>query len=185
VHALEALRQPLEERVVRVSRAAGTIEFPADFLLVACANPCPCGRNTAECRCSDVQRSRYARRLSAPLLDRFDLRIRVEQTGHERGLSSEEVAAQVAVAVQRQRIRLQGTPWRRNAHIPAGALRHLIPLDGDARDAWHGLCQVRRLTGRGAARVLRVARTVADLDDRTHVTAGDVERAAWMREDLW
>jgi len=185
VHALEALRQPLEERVVRVSRAAATIEFPADFLLIACANPCPCGRNTVECRCSDVQRSRYARRLSAPLLDRFDLRIRVEQTGRERGRSSREVAAQVAAAVARQHARLHDTPWRRNAHIPAGALRHIIPLDEDARAAWSGLCQVRRLTGRGAARVLRVARTVADLDDRPRVTAGDIERAAWMREDLW
>jgi magnesium chelatase family protein len=185
VHALEALRQPLEERVVRISRASGTIEFPADFLLIACANPCPCGRNAVECRCSDVQRSRYARRLSAPLLDRFDLRIRVEQSGRERGLSSQDVATQVAAAVQRQQSRLQGTPWRRNAHIPAGALRHLIPLDNGARDAWHGLCQIRRLTGRGAARVLRVARTIADLDDRTAVGAGDLERAAWMREDLW
>src|SRR5262249_8448755 len=122
VHALEALRQPLEERVVRVSRAAGTIEFPAEFLLVACANPCPCGRNAVECRCSGGRRSRSARRLSAPLLDRFDLRIRVEQTGRERGLSSSEVAAQVAVAVARQQERLRDTPWRRNAHIPAGAL---------------------------------------------------------------
>jgi magnesium chelatase family protein len=185
VHALEALRQPLEERVVRVSRAAGTIEFPADFLLVAYANPCPCGRQASACRCSDVQRSRYARRLSAPLLDRFDLRIRVEQTGRERGCSSSDVAGRVAIAVERQRARLRGTPWRRNAHIPAGALRHLIPLGEDAREAWSGACQVRRLTGRGAARILRVARSVADLDDRRDVTAGDVERAAWMREDLW
>jgi magnesium chelatase family protein len=185
VQALEALRQPLEERVVRVCRAAGTIEFPADFLLVACANPCPCGRTAAECRCSDVQRSRYARRLSAPLLDRFDLRIRVEQTGRERGLSSREVAAQVVAAVQRQQVRLRATPWRRNAHIPAGALRDLVPLDDDARDAWFDVCRLRRLTGRGAARVLRVARTVADLEDRADVAAGDVERAAWMREDLW
>jgi magnesium chelatase family protein len=185
VHALEAMRQPLEERVVRVSRAAGTIEFPADFLLVACANPCPCGRQAAACRCSDVQRTRYARRLSAPLLDRFDLRIRIEQSGRERGCSSQELGAQVALAVDRQRTRLRGTPWRRNAHIPAGALRELIPLGDDAREAWSGACQVRLLTGRGAARVLRVARTVADLDDRPSVTAGDVERAAWMREDLW
>jgi magnesium chelatase family protein len=170
---------------VRVSRAAGTIEFPADFILVACANPCPCGRPASTCRCSDVQRSRYARRLSAPLLDRFDLRIRVEQTGRERGCSSHEVALQVAIAVERQRARLRGTPWRRNAHIPAGALRHLIPLGDEARDAWAGACRVRSLTGRGAARVLRVARTIGDLEDRTHVTAGDVERAAWMREDLW
>ena len=70
---LEGLRQPLEERVVRISRASGTLEFPADFLLVACANPCPCGRKAPACQCGDVQRTRYARRLSAPLLDRFDL----------------------------------------------------------------------------------------------------------------
>ena len=74
---LDALRQPLEERVVRISRASGTTEFPADFLLVACCNPCPCGRVEADCRCSDVQRARYLRRLSAPLLDRFDLRLAV------------------------------------------------------------------------------------------------------------
>lgn len=185
VHALEALRQPLEERVVRVSRASGTIEFPADFLLVACANPCPCGRAATECKCGDVQRLRYARRLSAPLLDRFDLRIKVEADGTEPGESSEVVAARVAVAVARQRDRLRGTPWRRNAHIPAGALERLTALDDDAREAWHGECCIRRLTGRGAARIRRVARTIADLGDRAEIDAGDIERAAWMREDLW
>src|SRR6185436_15369568 len=109
VHALEALRQPLEERVVRVSRASGTIEFPADFLLIACANPCPCGRVEKDCRCTDVQRTRYARRLSAPLLDRFDLRLRVESPGTEIGESSAEIRARVDTALERQRARLAGT----------------------------------------------------------------------------
>jgi magnesium chelatase family protein len=185
VHALEALRQPLEERVVRVSRASGTIEFPADFLLVACANPCPCGRSSATCKCGDVQRMRYARRLSAPLLDRFDLRIKVEVGGTELGESSQVVAERVAGAVARQRDRLRGTPWRRNAHIPAGALERLTALDADAHDAWLGQCSIRQLTGRGAARIRRVARTMADLDDRADIDAGDIDRAAWMREDLW
>jgi magnesium chelatase family protein len=185
VHALESLRQPLEERVVRVSRASGTIEFPADFLLVACANPCPCGRQATACKCGDVQRMRYARRLSAPLLDRFDLRIKVEETGREAGESSEVVAARVAVAVARQRDRLRGTGWRRNAHIPAGALERYTHLADDARQAWLGQCEVRHLTGRGAARIRRVARTLADLDDRNGISALDVDRAAWMREDLW
>jgi magnesium chelatase family protein len=185
VHALEALRQPLEERVVRVSRASGTIEFPADFLLVACANPCPCGRSAVTCKCGDVQRTRYARRLSAPLLDRFDLRIQVKAAGTEPGESSAVVAARVAAAVARQRARLKGTSWRRNAHIPAGALERYSALDDDAREAWLGECRVRQLTGRGAARIRRVARTIADLDDRTEIAAGDVEKAAWMREDLW
>jgi magnesium chelatase family protein len=185
VHALESLRQPLEERVVRVSRASGTIEFPADFLLVACANPCPCGRDENACKCGDVQRTRYARRLSAPLLDRFDLRIKVEAAGTEPGESSAVVAARVATAVARQQARLRGTPWRRNAHIPAGALERYLALGDEAHEAWVGQCLVRQLTGRGAARIRRVARTVADLDDRTEITAADVDRAAWMREDLW
>src|ERR1700734_1659845 len=75
VTALEALRQPLEEGVIRISRAGGTVTFPADFLLVAAMNPCPCGEGVYEgaCTCSSVTRARYSRRISAPLLDRFDL----------------------------------------------------------------------------------------------------------------
>ncbi len=185
ISVLEALRQPLEERVVRVSRAAGTIEFPADFLLVACANSCPCGRHAHLCTCTDVQRARYSRRLSAPLLDRFDLRIAVRPDANGPGESSATVAARVAAAVDRQRARLAGTPWLRNAHIPAGALERFTVLDAAARAAWHGECRNRELTGRGAARIRRVARTIADLDDRAAITAHDVQQAAWMREDLW
>ncbi len=185
VHALESLRQPLEERVVRVSRASGTTEFPADFVLVACANPCPCGRKATSCKCGDVQKTRYARRLSAPLLDRFDLRIKIEEAGTDEGESSAVIAARVAVAVDRQRSRLRGTPWRRNSHIPAGALERYLRLGADAREAWFGQCQVRQLTGRGAARIRRVARTLADLEDRTEIEARDIDKAAWMREDLW
>ena len=182
---LEALRQPLEERAIRVSRASGTIEFPADFLLVACANPCPCGRIEKDCRCSELQQTRYARRLSAPLLDRFDLRLRIDAPGDEVGASSAEVRARVEAALERQRVRLNGTRWRRNAHIPAGALERLVRLPGDAYDAWTDACRLRRLTGRGAARIRRVARTLADLDDRDTLTADDIVRASWLREDVW
>ena len=184
-HVLEALRQPLEERVVRISRASGTIELPADFLLVGCANPCPCGRIERDCRCSDAHRTRYARRLSAPLLDRFDLRLRIESAGTEPGPSSVAVRTCVEQALERQRDRLAGTGWRRNAHVPAGALTAMIPLTGDAHTAWVDACRVRRLTGRGAARIRRVARTLADLDDRANVGADDVVRASWLREDVW
>lgn len=185
ISVLEGLRQPLEERVVRISRASGTLEFPADFLLVACANPCPCGRKALECRCGDAQRMRYARRLSAPLLDRFDLRLRIDAAGTESGESSEETRTRVCAAIERQRVRLGGTRWRRNAHIPPGALEILVPLAPEARAAWDDACRLRRLTGRGAARVRRVARTFADLGDHAAVTADDVMRAAWLREDVW
>jgi len=184
-HVLEALRQPLEERVIRISRASGTIQLPADFLLVACANPCPCGRIERDCRCGDAHRARYARRLSAPLLDRFDLRLRIESPGTEPGASSAEVRAGVESARARQRARFAHTSWQRNAHVPAGALAATIPLAGDAHAAWIDACRVRRLTGRGAARVRRVARTLADLDDREQVSADDIARASWLREDVW
>jgi magnesium chelatase family protein len=183
---LESLRQPLEERVVRVSRAAGTIAFPADFLLVACANPCPCGRVASDCRCSDVQRARYGRRLSAPLLDRFDLRldVRPPEPDAPRGESSADVRARVLAAVTRQHARFRGVPWRRNAHIPAGALTRTVPLDADATDAWRDRIEERALTGRGAARIRRVARTLADLDDAPDVTAAHVTLASMLREDV-
>ena len=84
--ALDALRQPLEEGVVRIARQGASLVFPASFVLVGCTNPCPCGRVAAECRCNDFARTRYLRRLSAPLLDRFDLRLRITgPSAHEIG----------------------------------------------------------------------------------------------------
>jgi len=183
---LDALRQPLEERVVRVSRAWGTIEFPAGFLLVACCNPCPCGRPDPQCQCSDTQRARYLRRLSAPLLDRFDVRLEVTAADADAptGEPSSVVRERVQAAVARQEARLAGTPWRRNAHVPAGALAGLLPLAGGAERTWHAVCRTRRLTGRGAARVRRLAWTLADLEGAPAATADHVELAALLRGDV-
>lgn len=184
--ALDALRQPLEERAVRISRQALTLTFPADFQLVACTNPCPCGLGPPWCCCSEVQRARYRRRLSAPLLDRFDLRVAVRppEPGAAAGEGSAVVRERVAAAVARQADRYRGRSWQRNAHVPAGALAELVPLQGDAADAWLTEADVRRLTGRGAARIRRVARTLADLDDVAAVAAGHVALASMLREDV-
>jgi magnesium chelatase family protein len=184
---LEALRQPLEERVVRISRAAAALEFPADFTLVACCNPCPCGRDITACRCTDVQRARYKRRLSAPLLDRFDLRVPVTASGANAppGEPSAVVAERVRVAVERQRARLDDWPWRRNAQVPAGAMSALVPLPSEVEATWRDLCEMQRLTGRGAARVRRVARTIADLADRPDVVEDDVACAVGLRQELF
>jgi len=184
--ALDALRQPLEERVVRIARQPVTLTFPADFLLVACSNPCPCGLGPPGCLCTEFQRARYRRRLSAPLLDRFDLRLAVRppEAADPSGESSAEVAVRVATAVARQRARLHGTPWRRNGHIPAGALERLVPLAPDALAAWRGQAELRGMTGRGAARVRRVARTLADLDDAPDVLEAHILWAALLREDV-
>jgi len=184
--ALDALRQPLEERAVRISRQAIALTFPADFQLVACTNPCPCGLGPPWCGCSAVQRARYRRRLSAPLLDRFDLRVAVrppEPTATP-GESSAAVRERVRAAVDRQVTRYRDRGWTRNAHVPAGALADLVPLRGDAADAWLTESDVRRLTGRGAARIRRVARTLADLDDVPDVGAAHVALASMLREDV-
>lgn len=183
--ALDALRQPLEERAVWIARASGTLRFPADFVLVACTNPCPCGLGPPRCCCGDGQRARYRRRLSAPLLDRFDLRVsvRAPEAADVPGEGSTAVADRVFAAVERQRARLRGTPWRRNAHVPAGALQRLVPLDDAAHDAWVDEIDARRLTGRGAARIRRVARTLADLADHPSVGVDDIALAALLRED--
>jgi magnesium chelatase family protein len=171
---------------VRISRQGVSLTFPAAFQLVACSNPCPCGSAGNECRCSDAQRERYRRRLSAPLLDRFDLRVRVDapESDDVAGDSSAEVAARVAVAAERQRARYADWPWTQNAHVAAGAVPRLLPLTAEADDVWRDLIGDRQLTGRGATRIRRVARTLADLDDGPDITAAHLESAAGMRGDV-
>ena len=183
---LDALRQPLEDGVVRIARQGMCLAFPARFVLVACSNPCPCGLGARTCRCDRAQRSRYGRRLSAPLLDRFDLRLVVEpsEPGEPPGTPSSVTRVQVQAAVDRQRARLRGTPWGCNARVPAGALERLIPLSAPATEAWLTLSGARELTGRGSARIRRVARTLADLDDRTEIEAADLATAGMLRADI-
>jgi len=185
-HALDALRQPIEEHVVRISRQAMSVVFPSDFLLVACSNPCPCGRGGPSCQCTEMQRARYRRRLSAPLLDRFDLRLEVHppEADDGPGEPSSMVRARVAEAVARQHRRYARRPWSRNAKVPAGALVDLIPLTPDGEDAWRWAIAHDALTGRGAARVRRVARTLADLEGGDEVDERHVTLAAALREDV-
>jgi len=184
--ALDALRQPLEDRAVHIARSGVSLAFPAAFQLVACSNPCPCGRGAPTCACSEVQRARYRRRLSAPLLDRFDLRLPVRgpEPADGPGESSAVVRDRVVAAVERQRYRYADWPWRRNAHVPAGALTRLVPLEGEADEAWRWLSEDRGLTGRGAARVRRIARTLADLDGAGRVADTHVLSAALLRDDV-
>jgi len=184
--ALDALRQPLEEGVVRIARQQFTLSLPADFLLVACSNPCPCGLGPPACSCREGERARYRRRMSAPLLDRFDLRLAVRppEPSDVPGESSAVVRERVEAAVQRQEARLSGTSWYRNSQVPAGALDRLVALDDDVEDAWRTQATAHGMTGRGAARIRRVARTLADLDDAARVSVAHVLWAAMLREDV-
>jgi magnesium chelatase family protein len=168
---VDALRQPLEEGVVRVSRARAAVALPARFLLVAATNPCPCGEATepGACRCSDAARARYRRRLSGPVLDRFDLRIEVHRPEPSAllsvvgGESSEAVAGRVVAA----RRAAAGRGVRANAEIPAERLDEVAALTAGATRMLEAALRQGRLTARGLARVRRVARTIADLDGVT------------------
>jgi magnesium chelatase family protein len=183
---LEALRQPLEEQVVRISRQQWTLAFPADFLLVACTNPCPCGLGPPGCTCNSALQSRYRSRLSAPLLDRFDLRVAVTPAcaGDPPGPSSAEARERVAEAVARQRARYQGMSWHSNARVPAAALERFIPLGSEAADTVRDVAEHRRWSGRGVAKLRRVARTLADLEGSEAVTTVHVLIGAGLRADV-
>jgi magnesium chelatase family protein len=164
---LDHLRQPLEDGVIRVSRAAAKVTFPARFLLVAAMNPCPCGEGgpAGGCRCTPSARQRYARRLSGPLVDRFDLRVEVgrpdiaDLLDHVGGESSALVAARVAAV--RRRAAARGVPV--NAALPSWRLDDEAPLDHLATRLLELALGGGQLSGRGLGAIRRVARTVADL----------------------
>ena len=162
---LDALRQPLEEGVVRVARARASISLPAKFLLVGSTNPCPCGGGApGACVCDDASIGRYLRRLSGPLLDRFDLRIAVERPAPAQIVSSElgESSSSVRERVVRART-ISSERGYLNADIPQDQLETLAPLAAHAVALLREELEAGRLTGRGYHRVRRVARTVADM----------------------
>ena len=187
--ALEGLREPLEEGVIRVARAVGRLALPARFLLVAATNPCPCGGGPpGSCQCDDNARARYLRRLSGPLADRFDLRVVVhrpavdELLGAEPGESSAEVRQRVVTA-RDAALRRVG---KLNAALSPDELDEVAPLAADARRVLRDEIERERLTGRGYHRVRRVARTIADLTEpgQVLVTVDHIELALSMRASL-
>ena len=191
---LDTLRQPLEEGAVRVSRARASVVFPAQFLLVAAMNPCPCGEGSLPggCRCSEACRLRYAGRISGPLLDRFDLRVRVERpeiaqllpTGSGDTKESPESSATVAVRVLASRARAIERGVRCNAELPASRLDDVAPLAPRARAVLEARLRQGRLSARGLHRVRRIAVTLADLARRSgRIEEDEVCAALLLRTD--
>ncbi|MBA3422528.1 MAG: YifB family Mg chelatase-like AAA ATPase [Thermoleophilaceae bacterium] len=186
--ALEALRQPLESGCVEVSRGQRAISFPAAAIMIGACNPCPCARPRNECVCNEVDHARYARRLSGPLLDRIDLVCELDATAPldlvEAGTAAETsatVRARVTAARARQRERLAGTGALSNSEMDARSTRRHERREGGARSRLIEGHARRALTGRGHDRVLRLARTVADLAGRDSIRPEDVEEALGFR----
>ncbi len=168
VPVLEALRQPLEEGRIRVGRLSGPRVMPARFQLVAATNPCPCGygKSSSSCRCSDVAKARYLRRLSGPLLDRFDLRVHVEPPDPVTLLDPggrEETTSAVARRVDKVRQMAAERGVIANAVVPPELLNRIAPLTASGRAVLRHALAEGELTGRGLHRVRLVARTIADL----------------------
>jgi magnesium chelatase family protein len=166
---LDALRQPLEEGVMRVSRAIGTVSYPARFLLVGAMNPCPCGNGGApgSCRCSDAARARYSRRLSGPILDRFDLRVDVPRPTSDQLFTAEpgESSSSIRERVVAARARAGARGVTANALLTGPQLDEVAPLSDAATRLLRRELEANRLSARGLRRVRCVARTILDLRD--------------------
>jgi magnesium chelatase family protein len=172
---LEVLRQPLEDGSVSISRAMRASQFPADFMLIASLNPCPCGfRNDPrrECHCSVPQIERYMSKISGPLLDRIDIHLEVaavpfkELSTGPRGTGSETMREQVEAARSRQaeRFRTLGAAKQTNGQMTGRQVRQVCVLDAPSRDLLESSVNEQGLSARAHDKILRVARTIADLD---------------------
>jgi magnesium chelatase family protein len=188
---IEGLRQPLEERIVSVSRVNGTLKLPASFLLVAASNPCPCGwlqSGVRECTCSRFAVERYRSRMSGPLLDRIDLQVYVKPIGLEvlrdprPSESSAAMRERVMVARERQLARLTPFGLRCNAEMTPTVLRATCPLDDDCEKYLRELVEERRsMSARSIDRLIKVARTVADLIGQDRIDRESLREAADYR----
>jgi magnesium chelatase family protein len=188
--ALDALRQPLEDGSVTIVRAQRAVRLPTRFMLVAATNPCPCGfagLDDGRCGCGEAELRRHRRRLSGPLLDRMDLVIDVQrpparelQSGPS--TSSAEVRADVAAARARQIRRLAGTGARCNGDMDARTVQRLVDVERQAERELARAYEAGLLSARGRHRVLRVARTIADLRQADRVSQADMLSALGLRQ---
>ncbi len=188
--ATEGLRQPLEDGMVTISRVGGRLTLPSSVMLVAAMNPCPCGflgHPTKLCTCSDTAMRRYMNRVSGPLLDRLDIHVEVPAVDYEnltarkKAESSQAVRERVLQAVERQRRRFAGSGVRANARIPSSLLADFCRLTPAADKLLKMAFERIGLSARGYDRILKVARTIADLDGADTIDAAQISEAVQYR----
>ncbi len=191
--SLEILRQPLEDRQVTISRAAGAITFPASFVLVGAMNPCPCGylsHPTRDCICSASQVTRYQKRISGPLLDRIDIHLEVPQIDYEKltddrsGEPSAAIRTRVEAARERQLRRFKGTKMLANSDMSAREVQTHCRLDDAGNTLMRAAMQRLQLSARSYHRVLKLARTIADLGESIEIESHHLAEALQYRPKI-
>ncbi len=187
---LEVLRQPIEDGEITITRAAGTVRLPSRFMLVCAMNPCRCGwygHPSGRCRCTEQQVERYVQRISGPVLDRIDLHVEVppvefaSMRRRETPESSAEIKKRVDAARAIQSRRLEGTGAVCNAQMPPELIGRLCALDSAGESVLHSAFRRLGLTARSHDRVLRVARTIADLEGEEQISAAHIAEAVQYR----
>ncbi len=187
---LEVLRQPLEDGIVTISRASGTCTFPAQLMLIAAMNPCPCGFSgdkEKDCSCTPFNIDRYRNRISGPLLDRIDLHLNVPRISFEKltdvrkAESSKDIRDRVQKTRDVQRKRLAEDKITTNAEMPSSLVKKYCPLPEDAQTLLKSAVQQMNLSGRAYYRILKLSRTIADLAQREEIILSDVAEAVQYR----
>lgn len=186
---LEALRQPLEDKVITVARARDSLVFPADFMLVATANPCPCGfyGSTKSCQCQPYELIRYQRKLSGPIIDRIDLYVDVDEVKHASLLdtsnqseSSESIQKRIAKARERQHARYKD-PLKTNAQLSTREVKKYIKITPDGEALLNQAAEKLGISARAYMRLLKVAQSIADLNGTNGVSTADISEALQYR----
>lgn len=189
---LDSLRQPLESGSITISRINGNLTFPAKFILVLAANPCPCGKFAGKglgCTCTSLQVRRYLNKLSGPLLDRIDLRVKVEnvsriELAENENENSESIRNRVIAARATAANRFKNESWKVNSEIPPKALRQQYQPERKAMNFLHDELDKERITARGLHKIIRTSWTIADLNGKSGPSLEEVSEAYRLREGI-
>lgn len=195
-NTLEILRQPLEDKRIHIARTYGSFIYPADFMLVAAMNPCPCGYypDRSRCNCSDAEIKKYLSKISGPILDRIDVvaeapRVDIHQlSATMQNECSADIKARVMEARERQKYRYKNTAYRFNAEIGSGDIRTYCKLGTGEQKMMEEVFTMMNLSARAYHKVIKVARTIADLEGKDDICTEHISEAVCYRrndKDYW